>query len=152
MKTPSTDARRNPANPGDLLRRLLTLTEATLETLEKSAEEFRGRGILPSKQTDDMLKLAASLDKTTLAWTRFKKAEADWADKQTPEERFVWLGDYCLSMIRERPDLVKDFIFRVSSELAKTEAWSRPGAETRARKIEDTENEADFRESAGIDG
>lgn len=112
------------ADPGHLLRRLVSLHENTLTTLEASYEEFRGRGMLPAKLTDDLIKLSKSMNETTLAWTRYQKSEKEWADKQTPEARLEWILDWAVALHRERPDLVMSWAKRLAGKLLATQESS----------------------------
>lgn len=122
---------RTPSDPGLILQRTLAVAEGLLELLETDYADFRAKGLgEPKGFTEKLGELAVVLDKVTLSYARFKKAEKEWAENMSTEEKLQSLREWLCALAKDQPDLVNKWFRGTGDRLTKQSgaigAKSRP--------------------------
>jgi acyl-CoA reductase-like NAD-dependent aldehyde dehydrogenase len=99
-----------PADMGLQLQRLISLHEPVIQTLESKVHEGANRGEILQGTVRELMELSKSMNDLSLAYARFRKAEDEWAERLSVEERLEHLHNFLLKLNEDRPDLVNGFI------------------------------------------
>jgi hypothetical protein len=98
---------RSAADIGLMVERTMSMGNGLLDLLESEFVEFKaGNRGEPKNFTDRLTKVANLLDALTLSYARFKKAEREWSESMSPEEKLEAVTTFAVAMYKERPDYV----------------------------------------------
>jgi hypothetical protein len=98
---------RSSSDIGLMIERTMSMANGNLDLLEAEYVEFRSqeRGE-PKNFAKRLTEIANLLDALTLSYARFKKAEREWSESMSPEEKLEAVTTFAVAMYKERPDYV----------------------------------------------
>jgi hypothetical protein len=98
---------RSSSDIGLMIERTMSMANGNLDLLEQEYVEFRAqeRGE-PKNFAKRLTEIANLLDALTLSYARFKKAEREWSESMSPEEKLEAVTTFAVAMYKERPDYV----------------------------------------------
>ena len=131
---------RQPVDLGLLLQRTAQMVEGSLDMLEDEFVDFKAKGKgIPSKFVKDLEGVSKLLNDLTLAHGRYRKAEDEWAEKMTVEERLEAMHGFLLALHKDQPDLVRKWASVLALALNHATAATLGVVKERARQPSDLE-------------
>lgn len=90
-----------------MIERTMSMANANLDQLEQEHIEFASQGKgEPKNFAKRLTEIANLLDALTLSYARFKKAEREWANAMSPEEKLEATGEFAVALYKDRPEFV----------------------------------------------
>lgn len=104
-----------PVDIGLLLQRTARMTEGLLDLLQADYVEFQSKKAgVPKGFLDNLQGLTKTLNDLTLAHSRYRKTEAEWSDQLSTEEKLTNLQDFLLSVFKDSPQRIVDWMARTA--------------------------------------
>jgi len=98
---------RTSSDIGLMIERTMSMANGNLDLLENEYVEFQSQGKgEPKNFAKRLTEIANLLDALTLSYARFKKAEKEWANSMSPEQKLEATAEFAVAMYKERPDFV----------------------------------------------
>lgn len=107
-----------------IIERSIDLANHQLRVLEKQADEFRKKDEIPKGWAIEFQALSKTLNDLTLSHARYLKANKDWLDRLTPEEKLTATKNAILALHADRPGLVRDWFDELQASLDDTRSMA----------------------------
>jgi hypothetical protein len=107
-----------PADIGLMIDETASMTRGLLDLLKQDFKEFRVKeGGVPRGFEERLTKVANLLDALTLSKARFMKAEKEWTERMTPEEKLESVITFAVALYVDQPDAVSKWAQRLLQAL-----------------------------------
>ena len=103
-----------------IIERSIDLAKHQLTILEEQAEEFRERREIPKGWAREFQDLTKSLNDLSMSHSRYTKAQKDWLERLSPEEKLAATKNALIALANDRPGLVRDFLDELQNALDDT--------------------------------
>lgn len=129
-----------PVDIGGLIQRTARMAEGTLDLLEVEYVQFQAekRGV-PKKFVSDIEGVSKMLNELTLAHARYRKAEDEWAQAMTPEQKLEATRGFLLALHKDQPDLVRKWLSTTATAVNHATAATIGVVKERVRQPTDQE-------------
>lgn len=130
----------SPVDLGLTFQRTMQMTEGSLDMLQMEFVEFQSakKGI-PRGFMENLKALADLLNSLTLAYSRYRKAEDEWAERMSVEEKLESMRGFLLALHKDQPDLARQWASQTALALNHATAATLGVVKTVARRPSDQE-------------